>query len=569
MSILSIDLQSEYDVIVVGTGAAGMSSALVAANEGLNVLILEKESFFGGTSAISGGGLWIPDTTQQKERGIKDSLDEAIKYLEQTVGVQTSKEKQRTFLEKGPEMVDYFAANTELQLVPYDCYPDYYPDLPGGLGDGRGVEAKEINARALGDDFFKLRPPLPISMLMGGMLVGKTDITKMQTCTTSWSSLTYVVGRFWDYFTDFKGRKYYGRGTSLNSGNALIARLFVSLKNLNVPLKLNAKVTKLLQEEGVISGLTVIIDGEEKAIKAKKGVVLACGGFPGSSKLRNEHLPQPSTPLWTVAPQTNTGDGITMGQDINAKVSGMGNAWWMPVSVLDGKDGKDGKVEQYPHVIDRAKPGTIVINDKGKRFVNEAVSYLDFVKAMYKDNAENSAIPSFMIGDSNMVNKYGLGLALPMIRSKKELMKSGYLFKGNTIAELAEQLGINVAGLEQTISRYNQDAEKGVDTLFGKGENEYDTHFGAKTKYPNPCMAPLKKGPFYGIKIYPGDIGTSGGLETNELAQVLDINDKPIKGLYAAGNDSASVMGDTYPGLGSTLGPALTFGYIAGRHLSR
>ncbi len=566
MSILSIDLQSEYDVIVVGSGAAGMSSALVSANEGLKVLILEKESFFGGTSAISGGGVWIPNTKQQQARGIKDSLDEAIKYLEQTVGVQTSKEKQRTFLEKGPEMVDYMAANTELQLVPYDCYPDYYPDLPGGLGDGRGLEAKEINARTLGDDFFKLRPPLPMCMLMGGMLVGKTDITKMQTCTTSWSSFTYTVGRFWDYFKDVKGRKYYGRGTSLNSGNALIARLFVSLKNLKVPLKLNARVTKLLQEQNKITGITVIVDGEEKSIKANKGIVLACGGFPGSSKLRNEHLPQPSTPLWTVAPQTNTGDGITMGRDINAKISGMANAWWMPVSLLDGKD---GQVQQYPHVIDRAKPGTIVINDKGKRFVNEAVSYLDFVKAMYKDNAENIAIPSFMIGDSDMVNKYGLGLALPMISSKKELIKSGYLFKGNTIAELADQLGIDVEGLEQTISRYNQDAEKGVDTSFSKGENEYDTHFGANTKYPNPCMAPLKKGPFYGIKIYPGDIGTSGGLQTNESSQVLDINDEPIKGLYAAGNDSASVMGDTYPGPGSTLGPALTFGYIAGRHLAR
>lgn len=566
MSILSMEVQSEYDVIVVGTGAAGMSSAIVAANEGLKVLIVEKEAFFGGTSAISGGGLWIPNTKQQQARGIKDSLDDAVNYLEQTVGAQTSKKKQRTFLEKGAEMIEYMEANTELKLQPYDCYPDYYPKLPGGLNDGRGLEAEEINARALGDDFFKLKPPLPMCLLMGGMLVGKSDIMNMQNCATSWPAFKYTVKRFWDYFKDVKGRKYYGRGTSLNSGNALIARLFVSLSNLSVPLKLNAKVTKLLQNNDAISGVTVIIDGQEKTIKAKKGVVLACGGFPGSSTLRQEYFPQPSTPLWTAAPQTNTGDGIIMGRNINAKLAGMKNAWWMPVSLLDNKE---GQVQQYPHVIDRAKPGVIVINNKGKRFVNEAVSYLDFVKAMYKDNDEKSAIPSFMIGDSDVVNKFGLGFALPMISSKKELIKKGYLFKSDTIADLADKLGIDANGLEQTIASYNQDAEKGIDTEFSKGENEYDTHFGAKTKYPNPCMAPLKKGPFYGIKIYPGDIGTSGGLQTNEFSQVLDIDDKPITGLYAAGNDSASVMGDTYPGPGSTLGPALTFGYIAGRHLAK
>ncbi len=562
----NLNTPTEYDVIVVGSGGAGMTAAAVAANEGLTVLLLEKEAFYGGTTALSGGGIWIPNNHHMQSVGEKDSFEEALRYLDETVGEQSSPEKKHAFLTHAPKMLSYMEAHTQLQMIPYDKYPDYYPDKPGARLRGRSLEPVAFDGKQLNGHFYALRPPMREGMIMGGMMVGTSDIKHLLSAGKSWQSLRYVLKLVMGHLLDIGGRRKYRRGTRLVMGNAMIARLRMTLENLKVPVWLETSVDKLLISANRIQGVEITHHGQRQTLIAKKGVVLASGGFPGNQSLREKWLPKPTYSGWTVAPTSNTGDGITMATESGAAISNQQAAWWMPTSLMRRDD---GSISRFPHVIDRAKPGVIAVNKAGERFTNEAASYLDFVKDMLKANEATASVPAYLIADANTVNKFGLGLCLPVLSSKKELINKGYLYKGATLTELAHQLDIDADGLEMTAERYSEFAVKGVDKDFAKGSNEYDRHYGDPDCKPNPCLKPLTKGPFYAVKIYPGDIGTICGLQTNEYAQVMDKKGHVLEGLYAAGNDHASVMGNTYPGAGSTLGPGLTFAYVAARHMAQ
>ncbi len=555
-----------YDVVVIGSGAGGLAAALTAKLEGLDVLVLEKTDRIGGSTAISGGAVWVPLNDQAEAAGHPDTPEKALTYLRNTVGAAGDEALRHAFLEAGPRALRYLRERTDVQLAARTYSPDYHPDREGAAMGGRSLDPIEFDGRLLGPHFRTLRDPLPEFCVLGGMMVNMTDVKHLLAVTRSFASWKHGMKLVLRYFADRLGGHH--RGTRLLLGNALAGRLFHGLLKEKIPFWLETPALALEQDAGgAVTGVRVKRDGREIVLQARRGVVVATGGFPWNARMRAEHYPAPTGP-YSMSPQGNVGEGIAMARQAGG-VLGTGHtgpALWAPVSMMQRPD---GSMLRYPHLVwDRAKPGLIAVDARGERFVNEASSYHEFVRGMYQANEAGASIPALLVCDSDFMEKWGLGLALPGGRSREHLVRAGYLYRADTLEALARQAGVDSDGLARTVAAFNPPAARGEDPAFGKGSTAYNRYLGDPEHQPNACVAPVAKAPFYAVKVYPGDIGTALGVRADGHARVLDARGTPIVGLYVAGNDMHSVMGGEYPAPGITLGPALTFGWAAGMHLA-
>lgn len=556
------------DVLVVGSGAGGLSAAVSAAHRNLDVLVVEKEHVFGGTTARSGGWMWIPGNGPARREGVEDSAEKARTYLRHETGDHFDAARVDAFLETGPKAVEFFEQNTALQFDLGPTFSDYHPDAPGGMPGGRSIVARPFDGRELKGEIRRLRPPLSEITFLGMMIGSGKELLHFFNVTKSPVSAFYVARLFLKFLRDMA---FHGRPMRLMNGNALVARLAKSCFDRNVPIWTDAPVRELVEDgKGRVTG--AIVDTREGPVEviARKGVVLAAGGFPQDPVRRKALFPHAPSGYEHVspAPPGNTGDGLRLGEAVGATVDDTlpHSAAWVPVSRPPRGDGTLGV---FPHFVDRSKPGVIAVTRSGRRFVNEANSYHDFCQAMVKRcREEEGEICAFFIADHKTLRKYGLGYVKPAPVPFGQHIRSGYLSQGKTLKELAAQIGVDGDELERTVARYNEPARRGEDPEFHKGSTAYNLSLGDPEHKPNPCLAPVEKGPFYAVKLFIGDLGTFSGLRCDENARVLDGDGKPIQGLYAAGNDAASIMGGNYPGGGITLGPAITFGYIAARHMS-
>jgi succinate dehydrogenase/fumarate reductase flavoprotein subunit len=557
---------TEFDVIVIGSGAGGLSAAVTARKLGLSVLVLEKEPYFGGTTARSGGVLWIPCNPLSRASGIQDSVEAARTYLQHETGPHFDAERVEAFLENGPRMIEFFERHTAVKFTAVPAFSDYHPGAPGGVAGGRSIVALPYDGRLLGERIRELRPPLREITFVGMMFNSSLEVAHFFNVTRSLKSALYVTKRLAAHAVDLMVHR---RGMRLTNGNALAARLAKSAFDLGVTIWTVAPARRIMMENGVARGAEAEINGRGVALTARRGVVLASGGFPQDVELRRRLFPHAPTGCehWSPAPPGNSGDGWRLGTAVGADtVTDLSNAAaWIPVSLVPRRNGETGV---FPHLIDRYKPGVIAVTRRGVRFVNEADSYHDFGQAMQRVCRGEREVAAFLICDHRTLRRYGLGYAKPFPLPLSPHLRSGYLTRGNSIADLARRVGIEVEPLQRTIEALNADARRGEDSQFGKGSTAYNRFLGDANHKPNPCVAPVEQGPFYALKVVLGDLGTFAGLRTDRSARVLDSAGRPIDGLYAVGNDAASVMGGNYPGGGITLGPALTFGFIAGRHLA-
>jgi succinate dehydrogenase/fumarate reductase flavoprotein subunit len=563
---VSNNSSDDVDLVVVGSGAGGLAAAVTARKNGLDVLVVEKESFFGGTTARSGGWLWIPCNRHEKAAGIPDSPEAARQYLQHEAGNHFDSDRVDAFLENGPQMVEFFEKETSVQFFLGPAFSDYHTAAPGSKTGGRSICAQPFNARALGSKVAELRPPLREITLAGMMIGSGKELLHFFNVTRSVHSAAYVARILMVYALD---RAVYGRSMRLTNGNALVGRLAKSAFDLGVPIWTSAPARSLLRDKaGRVNGVVIDHNGVRKQIEARRGVVLACGGFPQDTAMRKELFPHAPTGRehWSPAPPGNTGDGLRLARAAGGGIdlSLPNAAAWVPVSQVPWPNGTIGV---FPHFVDRGKPGIIAVTRQGTRFVNEANAYHDFIQAMVKACRGLDENAAFLICDHPTLRHYGLGFVKPFPLPLTPHLRSGYLLRGRTLVELATQAGIDPQAFTRTIGEFNADARRGVDSKFGRGTNALNLYLGDPAHKPNPCVAPIEKGPFYAVKVVPGDLGTFAGIETDKYARVLNAADHtPIPGLYAVGNDMLSIMGGNYPGGGITLGPAMTFGYIAGRH---
>lgn len=561
----------ECDVLVIGSGAGGLSAALASAKRGLRTIVAEKAEGFGGTSAWAGGWIWIPCNELALSQGVIDSLDNARLYLKERLGPQYDPEPVDAYLDAGPRMVSEYMRDTAVQFESGGyIFPDYHPETPGSLhgsGHSRSLRPIAFNGRELdGATLRKMRPMLP-QLTLFGMLIGSLVETQhFINATRSLTSARFVVRKTLRYLID---RIRYGRDMSLVNGMALIARLASSLDKLGVPIWVGSPAVQLIVEGGEVRGALLQRNGQAVRVLAQRGVVLACGGFPNDEERKRRYYSHVAAGAkhYAIAPPSNTGDGLNLGEGAGGEVV-EGRPWnclFMPVSRIPNTSARPAA---FPHIWDRSKPGFIAVTPGGQRFVNEAAPYMKFGQAMVEASAGGSDVRAWLVCDSAAIHRYGLGLARPMLPLGKHL-RSGYIVAGKSIDELANRIGVPADVLAKTIGEYNEDARLGIDRRFGKGADPFSRFQGDPEVKPNPNMAPLATPPFYAVEIFCGDFGTFTGLRTNAKAQVLNRNTGlPIRGLYAAGNDMAIMMGSHSVGGGITLGPAMVFGYIAGCDLA-
>lgn len=558
--------QVECDVLVVGSGVAGMAAAVTAATRGLKVIVVEKAPHYGGTTARSGGWLWVPNTHLAKALGHHEAPEQALTYIKNQAGASFDEARVRSFLENGPAAIEFFTSKTAVQFDMPLTFPDYHAEAPGAVQGGRSMVTRPYDARELGELLKTLGPVLPELTVFGLTIGSGKEIIHFMRATRSLESAWYVAKRLSQHFLEVMK---YGRGMTLTNGNALAARLAKSAADLSVPVWLSSPAIELLRDGSRVTGAVVQHEGQRVTVKARRGVVLASGGFPHDIVRRKATYPHARTGVehWSPAPQTNTGDGARMAEAVGGSfdASLQNAAAWTPMSLVPRQDGTQGI---FPHFIDRAKPGVIAVDLDGRRFTNEANSYHDVVQAFVAASEGKPERACWLIADHRAIRRYGLGFVKPFPLPLGGHLRSGYLKKGRTPADLARQIGVDPATLEETIRRYNEHAQHGRDPAFGRGSKAYNRYQGDALHGPNPCVAPLQDGPFYAIKLVPGDLGSFMGLKTNAHAQVVDAQGLVIPGLYAAGNDAASIMGGEYNGAGITLGPGLTFGYVAANHLA-
>jgi len=555
-----------FDVVVVGSGAGGMLAAICAHDFGQSVVVIEKAEVYGGTTAISGGAVWVPCNHQIIQLGGSDSREDALTYLKAATRGMVSEARLHAYLDSAPQLVRFLEAKTRMRYRAMPLYSDYYPELAGAKGGYRTMDPVPFDASQLGAEFDRLRAPSPGTLIAGrvGMTAGEahTILAKER----GWMML--IARRFASYWLDLRWRRRTRRDRRLTLGNALVGALRASMLDRNIPLWLSTPLEAILADARHATGVVARQDGKQIRIAANRGVILAAGGFEHNQAMRETYLPHPTDAQWTTTPpEGNTGDAIRAGAEVGAQLALMEMAWWAPTVFVPGRE------KRRALFVERALPGCVMVNKLGRRFVDEAAPYSDIVTAMYADHALSAAnLPAWFIFDATYRRNYPCGPLLPgMVQKDSRLPKDWdgkVYFKADSLDALARRIGVDAVGLIDTICKMNAFASSGVDAEFGKGGNPFDRYYGDINVKPNPCLAPIAKAPFYALRIDAGDIGTKGGLLTDEFARVLRADGQPIAGLYACGNTSAAVMGPSYPGAGSTIGPAMTFGFIAAHHLA-
>lgn len=548
---------TETDVVIIGSGGGGLSAAITAANTGLKVLVIEKTAYFGGTTAISGGGIWVPANHLAEASGLSDTEHAASQYIKSLVGDIVREDILNAFVTHAHQMLKFLGNKSQVQFALHKAEPDYYQELPGAVTEGRLLSPLDFDGRQLGEDLEAIRPPLKEFNAPMGFMINFDDIDALSNVGKSLKSTLHAMRLMLDYLVD---RLRYSRGTRLTMGNALVARLLISARKAGVELRRNTSMQELVIDNGCVTGVKVLQDGKLIQINARRGVILASGGFSASLEMRRQFIPYPEQHV-SFLPDGNTGDGLRSALVLGAELE-TGNhddAAYTVMSVLHKPDGSLGK---YPHVfLDRTKPGCIAVNSKGLRFGNEAAA--DFVKAIHN----SGSVPAHLICDHVFIKKFGLGLVLPGGIRLGKMIKAGYIISAPTIKELAGRIGADADQLEATISTSNQYAKTGKDLDFNKGNSAVDRALGDAEHHPNPCLGAIAKAPFYAVQVFPGDGSTTLGLKTNQHAQVLKA-DTPIPGLYACGLDMNTLWRGKEPAHGSYNTLAMTFGYIAAKHIA-
>lgn len=558
----------EVDVVVVGSGAGGLSSAVTAAHHGLKVVVVEKSAVLGGATSWSGGWAWTPGTHFAHHNGVKEDPEEFRTYLQHRLGERYDATNIEAFLAAAPKMVKFFETKTRLQFIPGAKIKDIYGDTPGAGRGHRSVGPKPYNARRIKPELRrKLRHQLYETSFLGMGIMAGPDLMKFLSASQfdprGWAHAAWRFSRhLWDLLV-------HNRNMQLVNGTALTGRLAASADDLGVELLTDTPALELLQDKRRIIGVRVRTPRGEQRIYARRGVVLGTGGYSANVELRAETFPRTPTGQehHTLAPSEIQGDGLLMAKQVGAHFDTdlASPAAWCPVSQVPYFNGKVGT---FPHIMDRAKPGSIGVLNTGRRFVNEANGYYDYVAAMIEQTPEGEPVQSWQIADSTYVRKYPLGMAKPIPIPLWPYLRNGYLIKGRTLEDLAAKCGINSQQLTATVREFNDYARQGSDPEFGRGATEFNCYGGDQKVSPNPSLAPLEKGPFYAVKVVPGSFGTFAGIAADHRARVLREDGSTIDGLYVVGNDRASIMGGYYPAGGINIGPALTFGYIAGNELS-
>ncbi|MFT5685754.1 MAG: 3-oxosteroid 1-dehydrogenase [Myxococcota bacterium] len=543
------------DFIAIGSGAAAMAAGLRAADLGMEALLLEATDSYGGSTAMSGGVCWVPNNPHMAARGVSDTAEDGLTYLRNIIGDSTPDEVLQTYVTESRRMVEYLEEKSAVRFEALEKYCDYYPEVEGGRPGGRSMECTPFDGRELGEEFRRIRPPHPQSQVLG--IFGLTAREAHTLLANTWHSKVLLVKRLLAAGLNLLARRKWGRDPRLTAGNALIARLRRSLLDRNVELSLSTTVTDLIIEEGRVVGVIAEKDGKTLRIGARKGVLLSAGGFSRNKAMRQEHQPAPITDEWSAGNLRSLGDGHRMGVEAGGRLVHMDKAWWTPTIRIPRQE------LAWVIVVEKNLPHSMMVNDRGQRFTNEAAPYLDVVEGMY---AADSA-PAWLLFDATFRRSYPVGplapgYAVPDKRVSQKFLH-GFLKKSDTLAGLAEACEVPAQALLGAVERFNTMADTGKDTDFGRGESLSDRYYGDTRATPNPCLGRLETAPFYAVRVYPGDLGTKGGLVVDPQGRVLDSTDAPIPGLYAAGNCAAPVMGKTYPGAGGTIGPAMVIGFLA------
>ena len=550
------------DLLVMGSGAAGMGAAVRGHDLGMEVLLVEKSEVYGGNSAMSGGVCWVANNPGMAAEGIPDSDEDGFEYLKHITKGEVPDDRLWLYIRESKRVLAYLHDKTHVRYIPLAKYTDYYPEAPGGRPGGRSMDPLPFDGAKLREDLLRLRRPHPQSQILGkfGITAKEAQAAIGVGFTTmmfmAWQMLLYLLRHF--------KRKRWGRDTKLCAGNSLMGRLLLSLKDRKVPTWLNTSVEELVFEDGKAVGAVLTKDGETVRVRASRGVVLAAGGFSRNLEMRQKYQRHPITTEWTAGTPSNTGDAIQMGHAAGGALGLMDEAWWTPVSLVPRSP------FSWVLVVEKSLPHGLFLNQDGKRFTNEAAPYIDVVNGMYDDVEKTGAADPrwFHIFDatyrkSSIAGPVAPGKVMPDKRLPRRYRDGNFLYKAETLDELCEQLQIPTVTAKAAIERFNENAVKGEDPDFNRGWSAQDRYYGDPNVKPNCSLGPIETGPFYAVQIYPGDLGTKGGLVTDARSRVLKEDGQVISGLYAAGNTAESVMGRTYPGAGGTIGPALTFGFLA------
>ena len=556
----NVDRDYGVDVLVVGSGGGAMTAAIRAHDLGAKTLVIEKTDKCGGTTARGGGVIWIPNSHLMEALNLGDSKEKALSYLKHLIRDEVPDARIQAYIDKGPEMVRWLHDNTRLRFTSLENYPDYYPDAPGYMPGGRSHDPCAFDGKLLGDEIMNLREIHPQCTIFGRLTMETMEFRTVFQKSKGWVGLMAKVAL--EYVMDIRQRIRSKRSRRLTLGNAVAGALRMSMIDRDIPLWLNCPMKELIMEDGRVTGVIAEKDGKQIRIQAGKGVILGAGGFEKNQDMRETYLPKPTHESWSTGSPGNTGDAIRAGKAIGADLGFMDDAWWGPTVVVPGED--FGRMM----IVEKSLPGCVFVDQKGSRFTDEAAPYIEVVHDMYKrQNEGTECVPAYMVFGATYRKKYPVGPVFPGESQPNAFVPKAlwdnYIYRADTIQELADKMGIDAEGLEQSVNNMNRYAETGKDEEYDKGGNEYDRFYGDEScGYPNPCLSPIDA-PYYGVRVYAGELGTKGGLMADEKGMVLDTGGKPIKGLYAVGNCSAALMGPTYAGAGSTIGPAMTFGYIA------